>query len=131
MYNRNIKDSKSAYDWLSRNEENVRKYEKDKACTFIFTLNGFETLFSTLWFIEDKNNIKKIPKSLPIFLIAGEDDPVGNYGKDIKKVCHIYKKSGIHDIEYRLYKKDRHEILNEVDRTDVYQDILSWILKKI
>lgn len=131
MYNRNIKDSKSAYDWISRNEENVRKYEKDKACTFIFTLNGFETLFSTLWFIEDKNNIKKIPKSLPIFLIAGEDDPVGNYGKDIKKVCHIYKKSGIHDIEYRLYKKDRHEILNEVDRTDVYQDILSWILKKI
>lgn len=131
LYNKKIAHPKSAYDWISRNEENVKKYQKDKACTFIFTLNGFQMLFSTLLFIENKNNIARISKTLPILLLAGEEDPVGNYGRAIKEIYHIYKRYGIQDIGYKLYEKDRHEILNEVDRMDIYQDILDWILEKI
>ena len=66
LYNKRFKPLKTKYDWLSRNEENVEKYKKDKACTFQFTLNGYKTLFSTLAFIEKPANIRQIPAKLPI-----------------------------------------------------------------
>ena len=64
-------------------------------------------------------------------MVAGKEDPVGNYGKGVRKVYETYKKHGIQDIEIKLYENDRHEILNETDYEIVYQDILSWIEKKV
>jgi alpha-beta hydrolase superfamily lysophospholipase len=68
-----------------------------------------------------------IPKDLPIFLVSGDEDPVGNYGKSVRKIYRQYKKSGIKDISIKLYQGDRHEILNELDKFDIYNDILRWI----
>ena len=68
-----------------------------------------------------------MPKNLPVFLVAGEDDPVGNAGKSVKKVYEQFKRLGMKDVTIKLYPKDRHEILNEVDREDVYQDIFHWL----
>ena len=71
---------------------------KEEYCTYCFTVNGYRTLLDVLSFIQDSNNIAKIPKDLPVFLIAGEEDPVGNYGKAVKNVyddirywliCHL------------------------------------------
>ena len=64
-------------------------------------------------------------------LIAGEEDPVGNYGKGVEKVFEEYRKCGIRDLELKLYEDDRHEILNELDRENVYLDVKNWILKHI
>ena len=72
-----------------------------------------------------------IPDLLPIYMVAGSEDPVGNYGKGVEKIFEQYKKSGIKDIEIKLYKDDRHEILNEDDKEVVYKDILYWIEEKI
>ena len=74
-----------------------------------------------------QENIEKIPKTLPIFLIAGQEDPVGNYGKGVRQVYKSYKNAGILDVDIKLYKGDRHEILNEKDREQVFADILSWM----
>ena len=64
-------------------------------------------------------------------MIAGEEDPVGNYGKGVEKVFEEYRKYGIRDLELKLYEDDRHEILNELDRENVYLDVKNWILKHI
>ena len=74
-----------------------------------------------------KENIEKIPKDLPLYLVAGSDDPVGNFGKSVENVAKTYRECGIKDVSLKLYEKDRHEILNELDRQTVYEDILAWV----
>ena len=98
---------------------------------FDFSINGYQTLFDVLSFIQNKKNYVNIPDSLPIYMVAGSEDPVGNYGKGVEKIFEQYKKAGIKDIEIKLYKDDRHEILNEDDKEVVYKDILYWIEKRI
>lgn len=130
-YNRRFRPVRTKLDWLSRNTENVDSYSRDRACTFLFTLNGYKTLLSTLAFIERRMNILKIPAKLPILLLSGEDDPVGNYGKAVRQVYMLYKQRGIEDLSIKLYPEDRHEVLNEVDRREVYAYLYRWLEKRI
>ena len=116
--------------WLSKNEENVRAYYADPMCSFPFTVNGYWTLFSTIRFDNQKKNIGAIPKELPILIVSGEDDPVGHFGKAVKKVYKLYVKAGIQDVTCRLFENDRHEILNETDRQEVYKYIYDWLEKR-
>lgn len=117
--------------WLTRDKEIVKAYNKEPRCTFKFTLNGYYTLFDTIHDINKPANINAIPKKLPLLLVAGEEDPVGNYGAGVKAVCVNYKRAGIQDITCKLYPSDRHEILNELDRETVYKDIYKWIRAKM
>lgn len=126
-YNKHIKDQVSDNDWLSRNKENVERYNSDKYCTFTFTVDGYQTLFGVLKYIQNEKNYRKIPKTLPIFMIAGLEDPVGNYGEGVKKVFNQYKNMGVEDITIKLYEEDRHELTNEIDREKVYTDVRNWI----
>ncbi|WP_432628508.1 alpha/beta fold hydrolase [Brotaphodocola sp.] len=130
-YNRRIPDAKTEHDWISRNEKNVEAYSKDKYCTFSFTVNGYQTLFGVLKFIQKRKNYERIPKKLPIFLISGKEDPVGNYGKGVLRVADQYKKCGIKDVKVKLYEEDRHELTNETDREIVFEDVFEWIQKEI
>ncbi len=113
--------------WLSRNEESVKAYMEDPKCGFTFTLNGYWALLSTVKFDNQKKNIEAIPKDLPIDILSGEEDPVGDLGKGVKKVYGAFVKAGIKDVSCKLYPEDRHEILNELDRDVVYRDVLEWI----
>lgn len=126
-FNKHIPNVRTSNDWLTKDEVIVDTYNKDKYCTYSFTVNGYRTLLEVLSFIQNSNNIVKIPKNLPVFLIAGEEDPVGNYGKAVKHVYEIYKKTGIDDISMKLYKNDRHELINETDKEAVYADIINWL----
>ena len=71
--------------------------------------------------------MQKIPKSLPVFIISGEDDPVGGYGKNVKKLKEIYLKNGMTKVELKLYPLDRHEIFNEEDGEIALSDVINWI----
>lgn len=126
-YNKRFSDNSMGKEWLTKDEEIRKWYCNEPGCTFLFTLNGYELILETLGFIQRQTNIDKIPKNLPIYIVAGKDDPVGNYGKGVERVYNVYKKSGIKDISIRLYENDRHEILNETDRQMVYKDILTWL----
>lgn len=117
--------------WLSREVESVHKYMKDPRNTYVFTLNGYDALMSSVCFDHEKQNINMIPKSLPILLISGEDDPVGDLGKGVKRVHKAYKEAGIFDLTMKLFPNDRHEILNEVDKADVFKYIYGWIERRI
>lgn len=113
--------------WLTKDMQIIAKYMENPFCTFRFTINGYFGLMEAVYFDNQIENIEKIPKKLPVFLVSGEDDPVGNLGKGVKKVYDQYEAAGIQDLTCKLYKNDRHEILNETDKDVVYKDIYDWI----
>lgn len=117
--------------WLTKDIEIVKKYYSDERCTFKFTVNGYYNLLQTIAYDSRRKNIEKIPKALPIFLLSGDRDPVGNFGKGVRKVERQLKKAGIRDLSCKLYRNSRHEILNELDRKNVYEDIVKWCENRI
>ena len=130
-YNKKWEPSKTHNDWLTKDEKIVEWYSNEPKCSFIFTLNGFYNLFSVLDDVCDKNNIAKVRKDLPVLFMAGQDDPVGNFGKGVKKTYDTFKEVGIKDVSIKLYPNDRHEILNETDKDIVYEDLYNFIDKHI
>ena len=127
--NKRWEPSNTHCDWLSKNSESVGKYINDPRNSFVFTTNGFYNLFMMIGEVIDIDKIKKIPKTLPILIVSGQDDPVGKFGKDPQELTKIYKDVGIKDVELKLYENDRHEILNELDREVVFNDIYNWLEK--
>ncbi len=130
-YGKRIPNLQSKNDWISANAENVKRYNADPLCGFGFTLNGFHTLFTFISRCQSKAYRKQIPQRLPLFFVAGQEDPVGNYGAGVRKAYASYQEMGIRNMEIKLYKNDRHEILNEDDRDVVSEDIYRWIIKVI
>lgn len=130
-YSKAVKDAKTPCDWISYNRENVDKYIKDPRCGY-GSSNGFYLEFLRgLFHLYHKRNLKNIRKNLPILIIAGEHDPVGNFGKGPKKLKNLYvNKLHIKDTELILYKNMRHEVLNEENRIQVYNDIFGFIIVK-
>lgn len=130
-YQKRIPNPRTSSDWMTRDAAIVDFCRSNKYCSFIFTVNGYRTLFEVLTFIQRKQNIDRIPKELPFFFIAGGQDPVGHYGRDVRKVSAGYERAGIEDVSLKIYQEDRHEVLNELDREQVYQDVLAWLDTKI
>ncbi|NLA25148.1 MAG: alpha/beta hydrolase, partial [Bacteroidales bacterium] len=124
------KNYNSPFQWLSRDKAKVDEYIADPYCGKVFTPSFFLDLFEGLKYIANIKNLKNIPKDLPIFIVSGDDDPVGNYGKGVKKVFGLYEKAGLKNLEMKLYEGARHEILNETNREEVYADILNWLNQK-
>lgn len=130
-YNKRIKDPKTPVEWLTKERGIQEKYLQDPWCTFPFTVGAYHDMFTGIQFIQKKKNEIRIPKDLPLLLVAGTEDPVGHYGKDVPKLGARYQRLGIQDVSVKLYPGDRHEILNETDRAAVYDDISRWIEKHI
>ena len=111
----------------------VDKYIADPQCGFVCTTSYYYDLIRGLWKINEKENLKLIPKDLPVLIFAGDKDPVGDFGKGIIRLYECYKDLGIENLRYKLYKDGRHEMLNESNKDEVIEDILKWcneILKK-
>ena len=113
--------------WLTRDVEEVKKYFEDPACNYTFTCNGYLGLFEAVNYSCKKENADKIPKDLPILLISGDDDPVGDLGVGVKKVAKLYRSVGISDVQLKMYRHYRHEILHELNKDEVFRDIISWL----
>ena len=117
--------------WLSKNEENVKTYAADPLSGFVFTLNAFYHMFDGMSKMNASEKNGRFPKELPIFFVAGSEDPVGTHGKGVETVYQRYLEKGAKDAKIKLYADDRHEILNELDKDVVYEDLLKWILDNI
>ena len=81
--------------------------------------------------ITKQSNINKMDKTLPVFFIAGDQDPVGDMGKGVQKAYGCFKKAGLADVSIKLYHGLRHEILNEASKQYVYKDVLDWLEARI
>ena len=129
-FNKKYKDKKTNKDWLSKDESIVNQYINDPYCMQTFSSQFYNDLVEGLLEINQTSNIDKMNKDLPILLFAGDMDPVGNYGKGPQEVYDKMKSCGVKDIELVMYEQGRHEMLNEINKMDVYQMILNWINKK-
>ena len=116
-----------ANSWLSKNIQSVEKYYHDKYCTFTFSLNAYKGLVEATKYVGTKACVEKMRKTLPLLVVSGDEDPVGNMGKGTKAAADAFKAAGIKDVTLKLYRGDRHEILNELDRDQVYEDIYQWL----
>lgn len=128
-YNKKIENPKTEYDWLSKNEMNVNMYQMDNWCGIPLTTSFYCDMLYGLKKIHNEINIDCIPKKLPIYLIYGSEDPVGNYGKTVKALYEIYKSKKIDNVEIKEFAGDRHELFNEIDCETVENDVMSWISK--
>ncbi len=130
-YNKSFKPARTKNDWLTKDEAIVDAYEANPLNQFMFTVNGYNNMFRGMRFAQKKENLDMIPKSLPILVVSGYNDPVGNFGKGPTTVAEIYRKTGISDVTLKLFPNDRHEILNELDREEVDRFILSWLEERM
>lgn len=129
-YNKKIKNPVNHFAWLSTVEDVCVAYQEDEFCGFPFTAGGFYDLFSGLEEISSPQWARKVPKELPIFLLAGDADPVGAYGKGPRQVAEALKAAGCQDVSLKLYEGKRHELLNESNRSQVFEDIYHWLKEK-
>lgn len=126
-FNKNITNPRTNFDWLSRDEKEVDKYIKNPYCGGVFSSSYFYDFTRALKYIQKIDNLNKINKKLPIYILGGENDPVGYNGKGIINLYNTYKKIGIDNVSYKLYKGGRHEMLNEINKKEVTEDIIEWI----
>lgn len=124
-YNKGF-DGTSNYEWLTKDREIIEKYENDKFCTFKFTLSAMVDLMKLLSGCNRKKWFENISETLPIFLISGDKDPVGNYGEGVKKVYNSLKENG-KNVKLKLYPDCRHEIHNDSCKEEMFEDILEFI----
>lgn len=129
-YNKPFAPARTNCDWLSRDEKQVDLYVNDKLCGFDFTAGAYKDFFTILEKIAKNRQLIGMRKSLPILITSGSVDPVGGK-KACEKLNAQYKRCGIDDVTLKLWENDRHEILNELDKSDVYDYICTWLKSKI
>ena len=128
-YNRKTQ-KRTDRDWSTRDEAEVDKIIADELCGYKYTVSGMKVLFNTLKQVSSRRWYNTIPLSMPIFLISGSMDPVGDYSKGVKEVYRMLKKTGHRNVSMKIYEGARHEILNEINREEVYADIVEWLDKR-
>ena len=130
-YNKRVEHKRTVCDWLTRDDAVVDAYIADPLCGFTPSAGLFRDMLSGIRYIQKPESLNAMKKDLPVFFIAGGDDPVGSYGKGVRKAAEAFRQAGMRDVTVKLYPLCRHEILNEINKAEVFQDILTWIEGKI
>ncbi len=127
--NRDWKQEEGAtgFEWLSRDKAEVQKYIDDPWCGFVSPatlwlefLRGFDKIYNS-------ENEQKILKNLPIHFISGSLCPIGNKTKGVKAMINRLKKYGMKEVTYKFYEDARHELFNEINRNEVFKDVINWL----
>jgi alpha-beta hydrolase superfamily lysophospholipase len=127
QYNAGFKPNRTRFDWLSRDEAEVDKYVADERCGNVFTSGFYADLLGGLAAINADAVASGVPKDLPIHLLAGSMDPVGNRGKGVQQVADQYRRLGVQDVSVKLWPEARHEVLNETNRDEVMDEVVGWL----
>lgn len=129
-YAKSVKNAETELDWLSYDEENRKAYAAHPYCGFPPTGGFWKELLRGVRLIWTKKELKRVAKDEQIFIIAGEEDPVGQFGKGPTWLCTAYQKLGVRNVTVKLYPHMRHEITNETERGTVFVDIRDFVLGK-
>lgn len=119
-------DNAHTGSWMSRDPQVLVHALQDKKMNYHFTLNAFEALFRTIEEAVDPKRAARMPKELPLLVLSGDEDPVGENGKGVRRFEAMLKKIGMKNITCILYPKNRHELVNDLDKDQVTGDILRW-----
>ncbi len=126
-YNKAFKNPKTSFDWLSRDEKQVEKYIKDPYCGGVCSISFFENLTGGMAAMGKKKYTKNINPGLPIYIQGGSQDPVSDMGKGLDALKKQYESLGVKRVELDVYEGARHEIFNELNKDEVYQNTLGFI----
>lgn len=126
-YNKRIASPRTPSDWLTHDEAIVDEYIAHPLCGFTPSCGLLREMMKGMLYIEQPKNLKRMKKDLPVFFLAGMEDPVGSYGKGVERAVAEFKKVGMANVSLKLYPNCRHEILNELNKTEVYSDICCWL----
>ena len=129
-YNNKIEHKRTTHDWLTRDQKIVDAYVADPLCGFSMTPGLAKDMMTGLKYIQTAKHLQQMDKDLPVLFIAGSDDPVGNYGKGVQQAVQAFRQAGMGNVKLRLYPMCRHEVLNELNREEVYANILNWLKKQ-
>lgn len=130
-YNNRVEHPRTAYDWVNRSDREVDAYVADPWCGFTASAGLLRDMMLGISYIQREDSLCTMNKSLPVFFVSGGDDPVGNYGKGVRQAAAAFEKAGMEQVDLKLYPLCRHEILLEINRSEIYQDILDWLESKI
>jgi alpha-beta hydrolase superfamily lysophospholipase len=125
-FNRAFAPNRTGFDWLSRDEAEVDKYVADPLCGFACSVNTWQSMLRALSVLSDPLNQARIPRELPILIMAGDRDPVGDFGSGVRRLAEAYRRTGLTEVTMKLYPGARHEILNETNRDDVEAEMLAF-----
>lgn len=130
-FNKRIERPKTAFDWLCRDPDVVAAYVADPYCGFVPTSGFYFDLLTGLQLIHDDSLIACIPKDLPILFVTGDADPVGGYGKGVERIVAQYRRHGLRNVESIMYPGARHELINELNKDQVYRDVCRWLERQV
>ncbi len=130
-YNKRVDHPRTPFDWLNRDNKAVDAYILDPLCGFTASAGLLRDMLGGMLDIQNPANLAKMNKSLPVHFIAGGDDPVGNYGDGVRLAAGNFQKAGMEKVTHRIYPLCRHEILNEINKEEIYKDIVRWIAEVI
>jgi len=130
-YNSRVEHPRTPFDWLSRDKEVVDAYIAHPLCGFTASCGLLRDMMTGIYYIQQPKHLALMRKDLPVFFIAGGDDPVGSYGKGIRQCADAFRKVGMTDVSVRIYPLCRHEILNEINKEEIFEDVAQWIEKKL
>jgi alpha-beta hydrolase superfamily lysophospholipase len=128
-YNKAFRPNRTNFDWLSRDEKEVDAYAADPFCGKLCSVGFYRDMARALKRIHKTEEMAKIRKELSVYIISGSADPVGNMGESPTALAVAYRHLGIADLETVLYPDARHETLNETNRDEVHESLLSWLLR--
>ena len=126
-YNKGYENPRTPLDWLSRDVAVVDKYIADPLCGFDASIGLAYEMLGGMLMNEDKKNLDKMPKKLPLLFVSGDKDPVGSNGKGVRQACEAFKKAGMEDVTLKLYPDGRHEMHNELNREELHTDVLAFL----
>lgn len=130
-YNKGFENPRTPFDWLSRDPVEVDKYANDPLCGFVASVSLFRDMMGGIKFITNQKNIDSMNKEPPVYFMSGAEDPVGENGKGVERAYKAFCAAGLKDVFMRLYPGGRHEMLNEINKQDVYKDVVDWINSKM
>ncbi len=130
-YNKKFRPNRTTADWISRDSAVVDAYVADPLCSFSPTAGMYRDMMGGLRFIGDRANLAKMDPGTPVYLFSGDQDPVGDMGKGVRRVFTLFREAGVTDLTMKLYPDGRHEMLNEPCRDGVYRDVLDWLERHI
>ena len=128
--NKKVENPKTDSDWLTRDAEQVALYKADPLCGFPFTARAYADMFSGLRRLYPEH-LSAMKQDIPVLLFAGDHDPVGSNGQGVRQVYEEIKAAGVQDVTLKLYEGGRHEMLNEINREEVYADLIGWLNSKL
>ncbi|MGD9901652.1 MAG: alpha/beta fold hydrolase [Spirochaetales bacterium] len=126
-YNRSFVDR----NWLTSDKDEQQKQRVDRYCNKIFSYNFYKYFLKGVLDIYKTKNLQKISPKIPMLILSGQKDALTKNGALVKKLDEFYKKCGVNKVEVKVYENDRHEVLNEVNRKAVYEDILKFVLENV